>query len=126
MSSTVEIASSFIQGAPPGELQDVVNDIQSLTSDTDPSLLSKLKPAFQEYNEEQLATTQLPGGSKSVRSPACLGLGQSTDTVTAKVLISKYNRLSDGRYFDTESNTSVEFDHIAQVSLHPPDLRSQI
>lgn len=68
MSSTVEIASAFIQGAPPGELQDVVNDIQSLTSDTDPSLISKLKPAFQKYNEEQLATTQVPGGEKAVRS----------------------------------------------------------
>jgi capping protein (actin filament) muscle Z-line, alpha len=66
MSSTTEIASAFIQGAPPGELQDVVNDIQSLTSDTDPSLISKLRPAFQKYNEEQLATTKLPGGSQSV------------------------------------------------------------
>jgi capping protein (actin filament) muscle Z-line, alpha len=73
MSSTIEIASAFIQGAPPGELQDVVNDIQSLTSDTDPSLISKLKPAFQKYNEEQLATTQLPGGSQSVRLSPFLG-----------------------------------------------------
>jgi capping protein (actin filament) muscle Z-line, alpha len=66
MSTTTEIASAFIQGAPPGELQDVVNDIQSLTSDTDPTLISKLKPAFQKYNEDQLATTKLPGGSQSV------------------------------------------------------------
>jgi capping protein (actin filament) muscle Z-line, alpha len=66
MSSTTEIASEFIQGAPPGELQDVVNDIQTLTSKTDPSLISKLKPAFQKYNEEQLATTKLSGGSQSV------------------------------------------------------------
>jgi capping protein (actin filament) muscle Z-line, alpha len=66
MSSTTEIASEFIQGAPPGELQDVVNDIQTLTSKTDPSLISKLKPAFQKYNEEQLVTTKLSGGSQSV------------------------------------------------------------
>lgn len=75
MSSTTEIASAFIQGAPPGELQDVVNDIQSLTSDTDPSLISKLKPAFQKYNEEQLATTELPGGEKQTVSPLyCVAL----------------------------------------------------
>lgn len=73
MSTAIEIASAFIQGAPPGELQDVVNDIQSLTSDTDPLLISKLKPAFQKYNEEQLATTELPGGSQSVRSLLWIG-----------------------------------------------------
>ena len=33
-----------------------------------------------------------------------------------QVLISRYNRLPDGRYFDTESETSFEFDHITQVS----------
>lgn len=63
-SSTVEIASAFIHGAPPGELQDVLNDIQALTCHTDPSLTSKLKPAFQKYNEDQLATAELAAGEK--------------------------------------------------------------
>lgn len=66
MSAKVDIASSFIEDAPPGELNDVVNDVKSLASD-DPSLISKLAPAFQKYNEEQLTTTKLPGSSKSVR-----------------------------------------------------------
>ena len=48
MSSTTEIASAFIQGAPPGELQEV----------------SKLKPAFQKYNEEQLTSTKLTSDSQ--------------------------------------------------------------
>ncbi|KAF7508653.1 hypothetical protein GJ744_009045 [Endocarpon pusillum] len=100
MSSTTEIASSFIQDAPPGELQDVVKDIQSLTSDTDPFLLSRLKPAFQKYNEEQLATAELPAR-------------------TEPVIISKYNRLPDGRYFDSESNTSFDFDHVTQKASKP-------
>lgn len=67
MSSASEIASAFIRGAPPGELQEVVQDIESLTSETDPALISKLEAAFQTYNEEQLASTKLPGGSQSVR-----------------------------------------------------------
>lgn len=75
----IDIASAFIQGAPPGELQDVVNDIQSLTSDTDPSLISKLKPAFQKYNEEQLATTKLPGASQTVRGPLLSDLATKTN-----------------------------------------------
>lgn len=69
MSSAIDIASAFIQDAPPGELQDVVKDIESLTSDTDPSLISKLKPAFQTYNEEQLATAEVPGETRTVKTP---------------------------------------------------------
>lgn len=66
MPSTVDIASSFIEGAPPGELSDVVNDVKALTSDDDPALISKLKPAFQRYNEEQLTAVKLPGSSQPV------------------------------------------------------------
>lgn len=68
MSSTVDIASSFIEGAPPGELLDVVTDVKALTSDKDPALISKLKPAFERYNEEQLTVVKLPGSNQPVRS----------------------------------------------------------
>lgn len=66
MSSTASIASSFIEGAPPGELSDVVNDVKTLTSDNDPALISKLKPAFKKYHEEQLTAIKLPGSSQPV------------------------------------------------------------
>lgn len=33
-----------------------------------------------------------------------------------QVLISPFNALGDGRYFDTESSTSFAFDHTTQVS----------
>ena len=65
MSNSTEIASAFISGAPPGELSDVVNDIKALTVH-DPSLHGKLGPAFEKYNEEQLATTKLPGSDGGV------------------------------------------------------------
>jgi hypothetical protein len=68
MSSTVDIASSFIEGTPPGELSDVVNDVKTLTSDKDPALVSKLKPAFERYNEEQLTAVKLPGSIRPVGS----------------------------------------------------------
>lgn len=73
MSSTVDIASSFIEGAPPGELSDVVNDVKALTSDDDPALISKLKPAFQKYNEEQLVAVKLPGSSQPVSDSNHIG-----------------------------------------------------
>ena len=65
MSSTAEIASAFIEGAPPGELSDVVGDIKALTKN-ESTLIPKLEPAFQKYSEEQLTTTNLPGSSQSV------------------------------------------------------------
>ncbi len=66
MGSTVEITSSFIEGAPPGELQDVVKDIKALSSYDDPTLIAKLKPAFEKYNEEQMVAVKLPGASDYV------------------------------------------------------------
>ncbi|KAG6023192.1 F-actin-capping protein subunit alpha [Claviceps citrina] len=61
--SYIETISSFVEGAPPGELADVVADIKSLT-DVTPDLVSELTPAFQRYNEEQLVTVKLPGSSQ--------------------------------------------------------------
>ncbi|KAH8424864.1 F-actin-capping protein subunit alpha [Aspergillus melleus] len=94
MASTADIASSFIEGAPPGELADVVADVKTLTSDGD-ALISSLAPAFERYNEKQLATVKLPGASQ-------------------EVLVSEFNKLEGNRYFDIESSTSFEVDHVTQ------------
>ncbi|KAL2012455.1 hypothetical protein VTN00DRAFT_5173 [Thermoascus crustaceus] len=94
MASTVEIASSFIEGAPPGELSDVVADIKALTADG-PDVIPSLAPAFARYNEKQLATVKLPGASQ-------------------EVIVSEFNKLEDNRYYDVESQTSFEFDHVTQ------------
>lgn len=79
MTSAAEICSTFIEGAPAGEINEVVQDIKALTSDDDPALIEKLKPAFQKYNEEQLIAVRLPGGSQSV-SQATYSGQLSTDT----------------------------------------------
>ncbi|KAF7626925.1 hypothetical protein AFLA_009914, partial [Aspergillus flavus NRRL3357] len=65
MASTVDIASSFIEGAPPGELADVVADVKTLTSNG-ADIIPSLAPAFERYNETQLATVKLPGASQEV------------------------------------------------------------
>ncbi|PLB41278.1 F-actin-capping protein subunit alpha [Aspergillus candidus] len=93
MDPTVEIASSFIEGAPPGELGDVVADIKALTESDD--IIPSLAPAFERYNHKQLTTVRLPGASQ-------------------EVIVSEFNRLEDGRYFDVESQTSFEVDHVTQ------------
>ncbi|OHX01266.1 2-oxoisovalerate dehydrogenase e1 beta subunit [Colletotrichum incanum] len=90
----IETVSSFVEGAPPGELADVIADIKSLTI-SDPEIVSSLEPAFEKYNEEQFVTVKLPGGSQ-------------------QVIISSHSSLGDGQYFDVESSTSFSFDHTTQ------------
>lgn len=92
--SHIEAISSFVEGAPPGELADVIADIKALTSSS-PNVVSELTPAFERYNEEQLATVKLPGSSQPV-------------------LVSIHNSLGDGRYYDVESSSSFAFDHSTQ------------
>lgn len=94
MSSHKAIVSSFVEGAPPGELADVLADIKTLTI-SNPSLVNELGPAFQKYNEEQFATVKLPGSSQPV-------------------IISSHSSLGDGRYYDVESSCSFAFDHTTQ------------
>ncbi|CEJ91114.1 Putative F-actin-capping protein subunit alpha [[Torrubiella] hemipterigena] len=92
--SQLETVAAFVEGAPPGELADVVADIKSLT-ESSPGLIDELAPAFEKYNEEQLVTVKLPGSSQAV-------------------LISAHNSLGDGRYYDVESSSSFQFNHTTQ------------
>lgn len=109
MSRTAAL-SSFIDSAPPGEvlpppkqsslppvhllttpqLADVTKAIKSILGDD--AVQNELSPAFQKYNEEQFTTTKLPGGS-------------------TEVLVSQYNSLGDGRYYDIDTQSSFDFDH---------------
>ncbi|KAK5103060.1 F-actin-capping protein subunit alpha [Lithohypha guttulata] len=100
--ASAEVVSSFVQGTPPGELKEVVQSIQALTSDGDPSLLQhpKVKAAFQNYNESQLVCAKLSGGSQHV-------------------LVSPYNRLEGNKYYDTTTSTSFTFDHTTQKASNP-------
>ncbi|POS85594.1 hypothetical protein EPUL_002820 [Erysiphe pulchra] len=94
MDSHLEAISAFVEGAPPGELANVVTDIESLTID-DKNITSKLGPAFRKYNEEQFTTVKLPGSSNHV-------------------IVSPYNSLGDDQYYDVESSSCFSFDHITQ------------
>ncbi|MCJ1329076.1 F-actin-capping protein subunit alpha [Thelotrema lepadinum] len=86
--------AEFIKGTPPGELEIVIADIEWITHE-EKYLLEDAKPALVSYNEEQLTTVKLPGGSQ-------------------KVLVTSYNSLGGGRYYDIESSSSFEYDHSNQ------------
>ncbi|KAF7846190.1 hypothetical protein BT93_L4917 [Corymbia citriodora subsp. variegata] len=93
MASKSNAVASFVEAAPPGELSNVITDIKALTSDS--QVLKSLDPAYKKYNEEQFTTVKLPGSSESV-------------------VVSEYNALGVGRYFDTTSSSSFAFDHATQ------------
>ncbi|KAK0708230.1 F-actin-capping protein subunit alpha [Lasiosphaeris hirsuta] len=94
MSSAKAIVSSFVEGAPPGELADVIADIKALTLST-PSLVKELGPALEKYSEDQFITAKLPSGSQPV-------------------IVSAHSSLGGGRYYDVESSSSFAFDHATQ------------
>ncbi|KAL8771869.1 MAG: hypothetical protein Q9209_002807 [Squamulea sp. 1 TL-2023] len=98
-SDNAAAVSAFVEGAPPGELADVIADIKKLTVN-EPKVLDSITPAFKKYNEEQLSTVKIPGSSHNA-------------------LISPYNSLEDGRYYDVESQTSFAFDHQTQKASDP-------
>ncbi|KAK0830547.1 F-actin-capping protein subunit alpha [Friedmanniomyces endolithicus] len=93
MASKSATVSSFVQSAPPGEV-----DIKALAPDE----VRSLEPAFKKYNEEQYSTVKLPGSSEAV-------------------LISAYNTLNGGRYFDSISQKS--FETASNAQSHTPDTR---
>ncbi|KAL8651385.1 MAG: hypothetical protein Q9210_003288 [Variospora velana] len=107
-SDSAAAVSAFVEGAPPGELAEVIAGSAKIYSilEIRPGLLDLITPAFQKYNEEQLTTVKLPENSKNV-------------------LISSYNSLGDGRYYDTETQRSFSFDHQTQkasdVQPYTPD-----
>lgn len=72
------------------QLADVTKAVKSIVEGG--NIEAQLAPAFQQYNEDQFTTTKLPGGS--------------TD-----VLVSAYNSLGDGRYYDVDTQSSFDFDH---------------
>lgn len=80
----IQIASSFLLQAPPGEINDVLNglvylnfkvlvnntddgqqDVRNIISDDD-ALQAGVKPALREYNLEQFITVEVPGTSHQV------------------------------------------------------------
>ncbi|ODQ53793.1 F-actin capping protein, alpha subunit [Saitoella complicata NRRL Y-17804] len=94
----IAAASQFLLASPPGELNDVFNDIASLVND-DTAVLNALEPAFEKYNLEQYVTVKLP-------LPGGEGEGLS--------LVSEWNRVAgeEGRFVDPRVGKTFVFDHV--------------
>ncbi|KAI7831025.1 hypothetical protein BX661DRAFT_180511 [Kickxella alabastrina] len=77
-------AASFLLHSPPGEVDDVFNDIRGIVNDDD---------ALQAQIEPQFLVVEVPGQ-------------QST------VLLTPYNQVSESRYLDPNTGTVFTFDHL--------------
>ncbi|RKF75038.1 F-actin-capping protein subunit alpha [Golovinomyces cichoracearum] len=115
MSSKLEAVCAYVEGAPPGELAEVITDIEALT-ENDPSILSQLGPTYKKYNEDQFATVKLPGSSQHVYQSLSSLEAMMNRLIVLQVIISSYNSLGDNRYYDVESSSIFTFDHTTQIA----------
>jgi capping protein alpha len=87
----VKIASDFIASAPPGEFNEVFNDVRMLL-DNDALLKGDVSAVFSQYNEEQFTPAKVDDAST--------------------VLITEFGRAADGRYSDPSGKRTFAFDHL--------------
>ncbi|KAL0581034.1 F-actin-capping protein subunit alpha [Marasmius crinis-equi] len=113
-SARIEAASGFLLQSPPGEINDVLNDVRNIISDDD-SLQDGVLPALREYNLEQFITVDVPGTEH-----------QSIISESARIPTS-----DDGeeRWLDPRSKTSFAFNHLTLEASDPqtvePDENSE-
>jgi len=95
----IKIVSDFVTNAPPGEVNEVFNDVRVLLGD-DGLLKSGCVAAFAKYNKDSFTPVEVPDE-------------------TTKTLISSHNEVSGNVFFDPRSGKEFEFDHLRKQASQP-------
>ncbi|OMJ20511.1 F-actin-capping protein subunit alpha-1 [Smittium culicis] len=85
-------AGEFLKVSPPGEIDDVFNDIRGLVND-DLTLQQEIGPILSECNTSQFHSTTLPDSD-------------------SQVILTKYNQLNDSEFIDFQTGMKFSFDHL--------------
>lgn len=114
----LEAASKFLLQSPPGEINDVLNDVRNIISD-DESLQEGVLPALREYNLAQFITADVPGHNH-----------HSIISAAARVVKADQEEGENiDRFWDPRSRTSFRFDHLSLETSEPepyePDAESE-
>ncbi|KAG6830393.1 hypothetical protein H0H87_008280 [Tephrocybe sp. NHM501043] len=127
MDERVKVASNFVLQSPPGEINDVLNDVRNIISD-DELLGRGLLPAIRTYNLAQLIVVEVPGaGHQSVISEAAraaaAAFSTSISTPTDEAGIEEGLEGSEDveRFLDPRSKTTFVFNHL---TLEASDVQS--
>ncbi|KAI8357041.1 F-actin-capping protein subunit alpha [Mortierella sp. GBAus27b] len=97
----IKIASGFLRAAPPGEINDVFNDVRGILGE-DEAVEAGILDALAEYHTEELATVDIPG-------------------IEGKAIVSKHGQIENDRFLHPKSNKAFKLDHFRQIASDPAD-----